>query len=48
MSNLDFLKKLIKIDLGSELMLGILLNGLVLKDVHRPDWIKFFLIEAEV
>ena len=40
--------QLIKIDLGSESMVGILLKGLVLKDVHRPDWIKFFRMEVEV
>ena len=37
--------QLIKIDLGSELIVGILLNGLVLKDVQSPDFIKFSLIE---
>ena len=33
------------IDLGLESILGILLKGLVLKDVHKPDLIKFSLIE---
>ena len=37
--------QLIKIDLGSESIFGILLNGLVLKDVQSPDSIKFSLIE---
>ena len=37
--------QLMNIDLGSESIFGTLLKGLVLKEVHKPDIIKFSLIE---